>query len=313
MRVLVAGATGAIGRPLVARLRGAGHQVVGMTRRAERAADLERQGATAVVCDVLDRPRLMAAVEGCRPDAVLHQLTAIPKRIDPRQVDQALAATNRLRGEGTHNLLDAARAAGARRFLAQSVAFAYAPGGAGLRREEDPLFAEPPAKFRAALAAVRELETATLAAADLGGIVLRYGYFYGPGTVYARDGSFAEDVLRRRVPLVGDGAGVFSFVHVEDAAAATVAALERGQPGVYNVVDDEPAAARDWLPFYAGLLGAKPPMRVPRLVARLLAGAYVVHVMCAQPGASNTLARARLGFKPTRPTWRDGFREVLAG
>ena len=312
MRVLLAGATGAIGRPLVGQLRAAGHTVVGLTRSDERARELAATGAKAVVCDALDRERLLALAAEVEPEAVIHQLTALPRRIDPRKAGPALAATNRLRVEGTRNLADAAAAAGARKLVAQSVAFAYDVGDGRLRSEDAPLVRRPPGAMRAVVDALRALEQTTLEAPGLGGVVLRYGYFYGPGTFYARDGSIAEDVVRRRMPLVGGGGGVFSFIHTDDAAAATVAALERGKPGVYNVVDDEPAAVRDWLPVYAELLRAPRPLKVPRLLARLLAGPYAVYMMCLQPGGSNAKAKAELGWSPKYPSWRDGFAAMLA-
>lgn len=284
-----------------------------MTRVAERGEALRAAGARAVVCDVFDPDGLRRAAQEARPEAVVHQLTAIPTRIDPRRVAQDIEPTNRLRTEGTRNLAAAAVAAGARRFLAQSVAFAYAPDGSALRSESDPLFLEAPPRFQAMVRAVAELEQTTLGTAELEGIVLRYGFFYGPGTVYARDGSFAEDVRRRRVPILGGGDGVFSFIHVEDAAAATVAALEGGAPGVYNVVDDEPAPVRNWLPYYAGLLGAKRPLRVPAWVGRVAAGPYAVYLMSQLPGASGEKVRRALGWSPRVPSWREGFARLLGG
>lgn len=313
MRIFLAGATGAIGRPLLRRLVEAGHEVSAMTRVAERGEALRAAGARAVVCDVFDPDGLRRAAQEARPEAVVHQLTAIPTRIDPRRVAQDIEPTNRLRTEGTRNLAAAAVAAGARRFLAQSVAFAYAPDGSALRSESDPLFLEAPPRFQAMVRAVAELEQTTLGTAELEGIVLRYGFFYGPGTVYARDGSFAEDVRRRRVPILGGGDGVFSFIHVEDAAAATVAALEGGAPGVYNVVDDEPAPVRNWLPYYAGLLGAKRPLRVPAWVGRVAAGPYAVYLMSQLPGASGEKVRRALGWSPRVPSWREGFARLLGG
>jgi len=257
MKVFIAGATGVIGRPLTAQLIAANHEVVAMTRSDQRAVNLRDEGATPAVCDVFDRDQLRRCVEDARPDIVIHQLTALPKRIDPRKIKTQLAETNRLRIEGTKNLLDAALAAGAQRFIAQSIAFAYDAAGEGLKTEDNPLYKNPPKSFEEVIGAVRGLEETTLSNADLPGVVLRYGFFYGPGTVYASDASAAEDVRRKRFPVVGNGAGVFSFIHVEDAAEATVAALQHGDPGIYNIVDDEPAVVADWLPVYAESVGAR--------------------------------------------------------
>jgi len=307
MKVFLAGATGVIGRPLTAQLIAAKHEVVAMTRSDQRAADLQNQGATSVVCDVFDRDNLRRCVEEAQPDAVMHQLTALPKRIDPRRIKTQLAETNRLRTEGTRNLFDAALAAGAKRFIAQSIAFAYAPGGDGLKTEDDPLYVSPPSSYADIIGAVHSLEEITLSSANLPGVVLRYGFFYGPGSVYALDGSAADDVRRKCFPIVGNGTGVFSFIHVEDAAAATMAALEHGEPGIYNIVDDEPAPVADWLPVYAASVGARPPSRVPRWIARLLVGPYAIYLMCDQRGAANGKAKQVLDWAPQYATWRDGF------
>jgi 2-alkyl-3-oxoalkanoate reductase len=266
MRVFVAGASGAIGRPLVDRLVEAGHEVTGTTRSPVRAEAIEKAGARAVVCDTLTAGPLQHAVGEARPEVVIHQLTALPDRFKPRKRD-LYAKTNELRTAGTQNLLAAARAAGVRRVICQSIAFAYAPVGGPVKDERDPLFSDAAEPFGSAIAAIEEMEKAVLDAEGVEGVVLRYGWFYGPGTYFAEDGSTAEDVRRRRFPIAGDGDGLFSFVHVEDAAAATVAALERGAPGIYNVVNDEPAPMREWLPHYAETLGAKPPRRVPQWLA----------------------------------------------
>ena len=309
MRVFLAGATGAIGRPLTQQLVAASHKVFALTRSDKRASQLQQQGATPVVCDVFDKNNLRRQVEAAQPDAVIHQLTALPKRIDPRKIKSQLAATNRLRTEGTKNLFDAALAAGAKRFVSQSIAFAYDTFDKELRSEGDGLYKDPASSFKDVIDAIRALEETTLSSNQLLGTVLRYGFFYGPGTVYALDGSFAEDVRRRRVPIAGKGTGVFSFVHVEDAAAATLAALECDEDGIYNIVDDDPAPLAEWLPVYAEMLGARPPMRVPRAIARLLAGSYAIYLMCDQNGATNEKAKRRLGWTPSRPSWRIGFDE----
>jgi 2-alkyl-3-oxoalkanoate reductase len=310
VRVFVAGASGAIGGPLVRQLVAAGHAVTGMTRREERAEAIRAAGARAVVCDVFDRAALDAAVRGAEPEAVIHELTALPARLDYRAKDDPLAPTNRLRGEGTRNLLAAARAAGARRLVAESVAFFYAPEGDWIKDEEAPLYRDAPPPFGDAAAALADLERQVLGAEDIEGLVLRYGWLYGPGTYYAPDGSLTEDAMRRRAPVVGKGGGTFSFVHVEDAAAATVAALERGAPGAYNVVDDEPAPLREWAPAFAAAVGARKPLRVPAWLARLLAGPGAVAMATQLRGASNAKAKRELGWQPSYPSWRQGFREA---
>jgi nucleoside-diphosphate-sugar epimerase len=309
VRVFVAGATGAIGRQLLPMLLAAGHEVTGMTRSEERAEGIRAQGAEAVVCDALDAPACGAAVVAARPDVVVHQLTDLPDRLDYRRPDYG--QTPRLRTEGTANLIAAAQSAGARRLVAQSIAFMYAPQGDRVKAEDAPLMRGVPGAFGEAVAAVRDAERQIAAAGGLDGLVLRYGFFYGPGTYYASDGTQAEDVRRRRVPLVGDGAGVVSFVHVEDAAAATAAACERGSPGIYNVVDDDPAAFAEWLPVYAEAIGAKPPRRVPKWLGRLAAGGFAVGMATQARGASNAKARRELGWQPRHPSWRQGFREAL--
>ena len=312
MRVFLAGASGAIGRPLTEQLVRASHQVSAMTRCERRAAALQQQGATPVICDVFDAETLEQTMAAAAPDVVIHQLTALPKRLHPRKMKKQLAATNRVRSEGTHNLFAAARSAGAKRFIAQSVAFAYDVEGEELRHEDSPLIASPPPAFRDTLHALESLEATTLSDPSLTGLVLRYGFFYGPGTVYAADGSFAEDVRRGRAPVVGRGEGVFSFIHVEDAAAAAVAALEHGAAGIYNVVDDEPAAVAEWLPYYAEQIGARSPRRAPRWLARLIAGSFAVHMMSEMRGVSNTKAKEELGWTPKYASWRIGFQSIVA-
>ncbi|HVW17888.1 MAG TPA: NAD(P)-dependent oxidoreductase [Solirubrobacteraceae bacterium] len=309
MRVFLAGATGAIGRQLVPRLVAAGHEVHGMTRSASKRALLEGLGAVPVVADALHPEQVAEAVGRARPEVIVHELTAIPAGLDMRRFDRDFAPTNRLRTEGTDHLLSAGQAVGVRRFVAQGVCGygAYARVGGPVKTEEDPLEATPPREMRETLAAIRHLEAAVLGARWTEGIVLRYGAFYGPGTSLAPDAEQFELVRRRRFPLVGDGGGVWSFVHVADAAEATVAAVERGSRGAYNVVDDEPARVAEWLPALARELGAKPPMRVPRLVGRLFAGEAGVAMMTSVRGASNAKARRELGWSPAHPTWRDGL------
>jgi 2-alkyl-3-oxoalkanoate reductase len=309
MRVFVAGATGAIGAPLVRMLIADGHQVTGMTRSQEKAQALQAAGAESAIADGLDAGAVKDAVARARPDAVVHELTAIPPSLDPRKIVRDFALTDRLRTEGTHNLVSAAQAAGARRIVAQSIAFAYAPGPAGaVHAESDPLMSNPPKQFERSAAAIAELERTVLAAE---GLVLRYGYFYGPGTSIGRGGSLGREVAKRRLPVIGGGGGVWSFIHVDDAARATVAALTQGQSGAYNVVDDEPAPVCEWIPALAQALGAKPPRRVPAWLARPLAGEYGLMSMMRAQGASNARAKAELGWSPRYASWREGFRAGL--
>jgi nucleoside-diphosphate-sugar epimerase len=309
MRILLAGATGAIGRPLVPLLLEQGHQVTAATRTPRKTADLRAAGTEPVVLDALDGASVRAAVTAARPDVVIHQLTAIPARLDPRKIERDFALTNRLRSEGTRLLVDAAQATGAR-VIAQSVAFIYAPGPPGtVHIEQDPLIGERASKpFRRTAAATEELEQTVLAAA---GTVLRYGYFYGPGSAIARDGAIVGEVSRRRLPIVGGGGGVWSFIHLQDAAHATVAALDHPGPAAFNIVDDEPAQVAQWLPALAQAVGAAPPRRVPALLARPVAGSYGVAVMTSAQGASNALAKRELGWQPRYPSWREGFRTGL--
>ena len=308
MRVFLAGATGAIGKQLVPRLVEAGHEVHGMTRSESKQAMLHELGAVPVVADALDPDQVAEAVGMARPDVIVHQLTAIGA-VDLRHFDRDFALTNRLRTEGTDHLLSAGQAIGVRRFVAQGVGGygAYARTGGPVKTEEDPLDPTPARGMRETLAAIRHLEEAVLGARWTEGIVLRYGVFYGPGTSLAPGEEQFELVRRRKFPLVGDGGGVWSFIHVADAAEATVAAVERGSRGVYNVVDDDPAPVAKWLPALAQELGAKRPMRVPRFIGRLFAGEAGVVMMTELRGASNAKAKRELAWHPAHPSWRQRF------
>jgi nucleoside-diphosphate-sugar epimerase len=308
MRVLVAGATGAIGRQLVPRLVAAGHEVHGMTRSESKQTMLYELGAVPAVADALDPDQVAEAVARARPDVIVHQLTAIPVSLDLRHFDRDFALTNRLRTEGTDYLLSAGQAVGVRRFVAQSNgAFVYARTGGPVKGEEDPLDPSPAREMRTLMAAIRHLEQAVLGAGWTEGVVLRYGAFYGPGTSMAPGAEQFELIRRRRFPLVGDGGGVWSFIHIADAADATVAAVAHGGRGVYNVVDDDPAPVAEWLPALARTLGARQPMRVPRLIGRLFAGEAGVVLMTGLRGASNAKAQRELGWRPAHPSWRRGF------
>jgi nucleoside-diphosphate-sugar epimerase len=306
VRVLVAGATGAIGKQLVPRLADAGHEVFAMSRRDSKARATQL-GAVPVIADALDRTEVEAAVREVVPDVVVHQLTAI-RHVDTRHFERSFAATDRLRVEGTDNLLAAARASGVRRFVAQSNgAFTYARTGESVKNEQDPLDRSPVRQMAPMIAAIQYLEKAVLGAAWTEGIVLRYGAFYGPGTSLAPGSEQFETIRERKFPIVGDGGGVWSFVHIADAAEATVAAVENRVRGVYNIVDDDPAPVAEWLPELAAMLGAKRPMRVPRFIGRLAAGQAGVVLMTELRGASNAKAKRELGWRPAHSSWRQGL------
>jgi nucleoside-diphosphate-sugar epimerase len=312
MRIFVAGATGALGRRLVPLLVAGGHQVTAMTRSPAKADGLRAAGAEPVVADALDREAVLVAVTAARPEVVVHQLTELAGVTNLRKFDAGFAATNRLRTEGTDHLLAAARAAGTRRFVAQSFAgWPFARIGGPIKTEDDPLDPDPPAELRRTLDAIRQLEAAVLGAQGIEGLVLRYGGFYGPGTSAGAGGYMLDDLRRRRFPIVGAGTGVWSFVHIDDAATATAAAVERGAPGIYQIVDDDPAPVSDWLPALAAAAGARPPRRVPVWLARLLVGEHGVVLMNEVRGAANAKARRELGWTPTYRSWRQGFRSGL--
>jgi nucleoside-diphosphate-sugar epimerase len=310
MHVFIAGASGAVGRSLIPHLVERGHEVTATTRSAQRAAELEALGAHAAIVDGLDRDAVVRAVRAASPDAIVHQMTAL-RGMKFGRFDKTFAQTNRLRTEGTDHLLAAARAAGVERFVAQSYAgWPYERTGGPVKGEDAPLQDPGPRGARESLAAIRHVERATR---EFGGVVLRYGGFYGPGTGITHDGEQVELLRRRRFPLTGDGAGVWSFCHVADAASATALALERARPGsVYNVCDDEPAPVREWLPFLARAAGAPAPRRVPLWLVRMLAGEAGVALLTDARGADNARAKAELGWAPRWATWRDGFPAALA-
>jgi len=312
MKVLVAGATGAIGRQLVPRLVAAGHEVTGMTRSASRRDALLALGATPVVADALAPDDVARAVAEAEPEVIVHQLTALAGPMDLRAFDRTFALTNRLRTEATDHLLAAGRAVGVRRFVAQSFAgWPFARVGGPVKTEDDPLDPSPPEAMRRTLEAIRHLEDAVTGADWTEGVVLRYGGFYGPGTSLGPDGGEHTETIRRgRFPVVGKGGGVWSFVHIEDAAEATVAAVERGRRGIYNIVDDDPAAVAEWLPAVAAAVGGRPPRRVPRWLGRLLAGEAAAVMMTEVRGATNAKAKRELGWQPRHPSWRRGFAEA---
>jgi 2-alkyl-3-oxoalkanoate reductase len=311
MQVFVAGATGALGRHLVPGLVAAGHEVTATTRTPGKVAQLREAGAEPVVVDGLDREAVIAAVLAARPEVIVHQMTALAdvRSRNLRNPDKMGAATIELRTRGTDHLLAAAAEAGTRRVIAQSVAGFYEPSGGPVKTEEDPLISRPPGRLSVrSLAAIKHVEkTVPLEAPE--GIVLRYGAFYGPG---ASD-ILLDSVRRRQVPVIGGGTGIWSFIEITDAAAATVAAVDRGAPGVYNVVDSDPAPVAEWLPYLARVAGAKPPLRVPAWLARLLAGEFMVAQMTSARGSSNEKARKELGWEPRYASWREGFRAWVSG
>jgi nucleoside-diphosphate-sugar epimerase len=313
MRIFVAGATGALGRPLVAQLVKNGHEVTGMTRSESKQDLLRELGARPVVADALDPDTVARAVAEAEPDVIVHQLTAIGA-FTPRRMERDFAATNRLRTEGTDHLLAAGRAVGVKRFVAQSFApWPYARTGGMVKSEDDPLDTTPPAQVRTTLEAIKYLERAVTGADWTEGIALRYGGFYGSGTSVSLNplGEQVEMIRARKLPLAGKGTAVWSFIHIEDAAAATVEAIEHGKRGVYNVVDDDPAPVSEWLPALAKALGAKPPRRVPLLLARIAGGEAAAIMMTELRGASNTKAKRELGWQPRYPSWREGFARGL--
>ena len=312
MRILVAGATGAVGRQLVPVLVLAGHAVIGTTRTPAKAEAVRQMGAEPVIVDGLDAEAVRAAVIAKQPEVIVHQMTDLADVTDLRHFDRAFAVTNQLRTSGTDVLLAAAREVGVRRFVAQSFCgWTYGRRGAPVKTEADPLDPDPPQELRRTLEAIQHLERAVIGSEQPEGIVLRYGSFYGPDTgMLSR--VMIDQLRRRRVPIIGDGGGWWSFIHVADAASATVAAIERGRAGnIYNIVDDEPAEVSEWLPTLAAIVGAKPPFHVPTWLGRLLAGEHMVAMMTEARAGSNVKARRELGWHPSHPSWRAGCAEIV--
>jgi 2-alkyl-3-oxoalkanoate reductase len=312
MKVFVAGGTGAMGRRLVPQLLAGGYEVVAMTRDEGKAPGLRRLGAQPVVADALDGAAVAGAVKASKPEVVIHQLTALTGVRSFKNFDKEFALTNRLRTEGTDYLLKAAQAAGVRRVIAQSYGnWNYERAGSAVKTEQDPFDPTPPANQVKTLQAIRYVENAVVNADGIEGIALRYGNFYGPGTSVDLGGDIVTQVRKRKFPIVGDGAGIWSFAHMDDAAAAAIAAIEHGRPGVYNVADDEPAPVAKWLPDLAAVVGAKPPRRVPVWLGRLAAGEVGVSMMTQIRGTSSAKAKAELGWSPRYRTYREGFRNGL--
>ena len=313
MKVFLAGATGALGKRLVPKLVERGHTVVGTTRSEARVPVLWDLGAQPVVLDALDGDAVRAAVAEARPDAIVHELTALTK-IDLRKFEKSFEQTNVLRTRGTDHLLAAGRANGVKRFIAQSYAgWPAARNGKRITTEADPFDPDPAPQTRPAIEAMRYLEEEVTSAPGIDGIVLRYGGFYGPGTSLTAGGEHLDAIRKRQFPLVGQSRGIWSFIHIDDAAEATVVALEHGKPGVYNIVDDDPAPVAEWLPYLAEVAGAKPPRRLPVWLARLVGGEHTIVMMDDARGASNEKARRELGWEPAHHSWREGFPEVVRG
>jgi nucleoside-diphosphate-sugar epimerase len=312
MRVLVAGATGAVGRSLIPELERRGHEVFGTTRNMSKADVVIANGAQPVCMDGLDQAAVFETVRKLQPDAIVHQMTSLANTGSLRNFDKVFALTNQLRTRGTEYLVAAARQAGTRHMIVQSfTGWPNARAGSAVKTETDPLDPTPPVTMKRTLDSIRVLEQAVLSISDMHAVVLRYGAFYGPGTSIAAGGDIVEMVRRRRFPIIGNGAGVWSFIHIDDVAAATAQALEGGPSGVYNIVDDEPAPVRVWLPELALILGARPPIYVPEWVARLLVGESGVSMMTRIRGSSNEKARRLLGWSPIYSSWREGFRKEL--
>jgi nucleoside-diphosphate-sugar epimerase len=312
MKILVTGGTGAIGKFLLPLLLDNKHEVVALTRSASKAPLLEDSGVTAVIVDPLDKTRLIAEVRRAEPEVIIHQLSALTGAGNFRKFDEEFALTNRFRTEVTDNLLAAARTIGTKRFIAQSYCgWPYAKKGGPVKTEEDPLDPHPPENFTKTLAALRSLESKVSSTKFLDMVALRYGMFYGPGTAIGKGGTMVKMVKKRRFPVIGSGAGVWSFIHILDAARATVAAISRGAPGIYNIVDDEPAKVATWLPVLAKAIEAKPPRRIPHWMGELTIGKAGVAIMTQIRGCSNAKAKRELNWTPIYPSWRIGFADGL--
>jgi nucleoside-diphosphate-sugar epimerase len=312
MRVFVAGSTGVIGRVLAPQLVEHGHEVVALVRSPQKSKVVEAFGAKAAVADALDKEALTETIIKAAPEVIIHQLTALVSAGNLKKFDEEFALTNRLRIEVTDTMLAAARMVGTRRFIVQSFCgWPFACEGGPIKTEDDPLLSNPPANFGQTLAAIRYLEETIRQTTDLEVLALRYSILYGPGTSIAPDGSLVEMIRKRRMPIVGGGTGIWSFTHIHDAACATIAAMSRGGPGIYNVVDDEPAPVSTWLPALADAVGAKPPYKVPAWLGKLMLGEGGLSIMTQIRGASNAKAKRELGWQPIYPSWRRGFVEGL--
>ena len=309
MRIFLAGATGVIGRELLPLLTERGHEVVALTRREEEVPLLKSAGVEPAVADVFDAEGLRTAVAKARPEVVVHELTSLPDAFDPARITEQFAANDRIRREGTCNRLSGAKAPGARKIVAQSIAFGYEPVGSRIKAEEAPLFVDAPEPWGGSVRAAKDLEDAVLGVEEIEGVVLRYGHLYGLGTYFAPDGQIGQGLLAGAVPIAGEGEGTYSFLHMEDVASATVAAVEGWPWGVYNVCDDEPTRAREWMPYYAKVLGAGEPPRVSKEELLEAAGWLTLHQITEMRGASNARAREQ-NWAPRYRSWRDGFADL---
>lgn len=312
MKIFLAGATGAIGKRLLPQLVAAGHTVTGTTRTPDKADSIRKAGAKSEIVNALDKNEVLEAVQRTEPEVIIHELTGVPSRFNLRRFDEAFALTNRLRTEGTDYLLAAARTVGCRRFIAQSYAgLPYARSGPWVKNEEDALLSTPEPEARETFRAILHVESAVLGGTAIEGFVLRYGSFYGPGTSMGVGGSVLDDIRQRRFPIVGKGTGYWSFLHIDDAASATLAAVESKSPGLYNICDDEPAPVSEWLPFLAGVIGAKVPRHIPSWLGRMAIGSFGMAMMNEIRGASNQKAKSQMHWELKWPTWRQGFCEGL--
>lgn len=307
MRVFVAGATGAIGRPLVKALLERGHQVTGLTRDPVKGAELAAAGATPVIVDIFEAETVLSAIEAARPDAIISELTALPRRLNPRKLAEYYAANDLVRREGTRTLLEAARRFNVPRIVSQSSAFWYAPTPGPVKDETAPFDTDAPEPIRTAVATMIEVERAIMNARGVSAVNVRYATLYGPGTWYSANGEVGQRFRKRMYPMIGNGEAIMSFVHVDDAVTATIAALESDATGAFNVADDEPAVAREWMPVFAEAIGAPKPLRAPVFLARLLAGRAAVHLALNSRAASSRRLKDELGWRPRFKSWRSGF------
>ena len=314
MKIFVAGSTGVVGKILVPQLIEQDHEVFALVRNSQKSKDVEVVGAKAVIANALDKIELTESIKKTEPEVVIHQLTSLSNVSGNfKKFDEEFALTNRFRTEVTDTLISAARLVGTRRFIAQSFCgWPFAREGSPIKIEEDSLDSDPPTGFRKTLQAIKHLEKAVKSVTDFEALALRYGIFYGPGTGFSKDGPIAELLRKHKMPIVGNGNGVWSFIHINDAVSATVNAISQGKPGIYNIVDDEPVPVKSWLPYLAEILESKPPSKIPAWIAKLIIGNAGVSMMTQIRGGSNVKAKRELSWKPVYSSWRQGFKEGLS-